>query len=163
MTTPGAHVARGSLSFWGMILSAMLPFPNRPCHLRWPPTIGRALLTAVVLVIAARPAWGGDTARQVSDAGPMTEMKAMLLKYAARCALDPSQRLSAGSAEPPATRGGKGSGTAPPWPSPRDNSLDRWAWRRNGCREPVPAIVRNACRPACSLWSIARASTSMSA
>jgi hypothetical protein len=69
-----------------------------------------ASLTAAILSIAPQPVWGADTARQIRDAGPMTEMKAMLLKYVARCALDPSQRLSS---ESPAVPDAKRSPPAP--------------------------------------------------
>lgn len=82
-------------------------------HLRRPPTFGRSLVFAIALAIAPHPALGGDTTRQISDAGPMTEMKAMLLKYVARCALDPSQHLSAAPAEARAAPRSARSGTAP--------------------------------------------------
>ncbi len=87
---------------------------KRPSRLRWPPPITPALMTMAFLAIAPRPASGGDTARQLSDAGPMTELKAMLLKYVARCALDPSQHLDAGPTAP-ATQFPGSLGLAPEW------------------------------------------------
>jgi hypothetical protein len=99
-------MSRGGRFHFGMLLSRMGRSSNRTRCFRLPRlTVGPSLLTVAVLLIVPRLCWGADTVRQISDAGPMTEMRAMLLKYVARCALDPSQRLSADSAGSPAAPG----------------------------------------------------------
>ncbi|MES1204633.1 MAG: hypothetical protein ABUS79_01730 [Pseudomonadota bacterium] len=60
-----------------------------------------------MLAVAPRLARAGDDDRQLRDVGPMTELKAMMLKYVARCALDGSQSLIA---DPGSPAGGSGAG-----------------------------------------------------
>ncbi len=92
----------------------MFRFSDRAPRLRWPRAIAASLVAVASLLISSSPASGADSARQLSDAGPMTELKAMLLKYVARCALNPSQHLSAGPTAP-ATQFPGSLGLAPEW------------------------------------------------